>query len=93
MEGEVEVEEDVGDGVGVVGDEVGGVGLEGKKTAVTGYTYINAVAVALAAGAADAEAAGGSNLAVIDEDIGGVVGVAGYKVGGLGMVGDITAVG
>ena len=87
------VEEAVGRLVGVVVDEVLGGRPEGHEAALGRQRGALAVAVGLLPARALADALQGPVGAVVDEDVPHPVRVAGHQAGGVGVEGDVAAVG
>src|SRR5207245_2239815 len=74
------VDEGVGHAVGVAGHQVRGLGGEADEVPVGAERGAGGEVVCLRAAAVNAHALGNTRLAVVDEDVGDAVGVAGNQV-------------
>ena len=79
------MDEDIIGLVGVIGDEVAGVGVEGHVAAVAGDRGSIRHFVALYAGRTDRDAGRHARLPITDEDVVNPVCVPGDEVRGLGL--------
>jgi hypothetical protein len=85
--------EDVGGPVGVAGNQIVGIRVKRDEAAIGADRGIEAEVVALIAGGVDADPLGRPSLAVMNEDIGLAVGVAGNQVVGIRVKRDEAAIG
>src|SRR5262245_30333270 len=87
------INEDIERRISVAADEVSGFAVKGDIAAISTERGRIRIAVGFGAVWARADALGRSRLAVVDENVGPEVGVAGDQVAGLAVKGDEAAVG